>query len=151
MCRLAIRPSRNLNTLQKRPPGVLPPAHDLPDILPLALFGSHGDESPKKDFRSPKTKSLSSHLASTGLILYLIDPPSDMERAIFELDAIGLAAEKKFDGILADERHVSQVQNQLLPRCLDGEQLLELLDILRCFDPAAEREQNSTIRCSPSS
>jgi hypothetical protein len=74
-----------------------------------------------------------------------------MERAIFELDAIGLAAEKKFDGILTDERHVSQVQNQLLPRCLDGEQLLELLDILRCFDPAAEREQNSTIRCSPSS
>ena len=74
-----------------------------------------------------------------------------MERAIFELDAIGLAAEKKFDGILADERHVSQVQNQLLPRCLDGEQLLELLDILRCFDPAAEREQDLTVLRSPGS
>jgi len=28
MCRLDMRPSRNLKTLQKRPPGVLPPAHD---------------------------------------------------------------------------------------------------------------------------
>jgi hypothetical protein len=74
-----------------------------------------------------------------------------MERAIFELDAIGLAAAEKLDGILVDERHVPQIQNQLLPRCLDGEQLLKLLDILCCLDPAAEREQNSTIPCSPSS
>jgi hypothetical protein len=51
-----------------------------------------------------------------------------MERAIFELNAIGLAAAGKFDGILVDERHVPQIQNQLLPRCLDGEQLLKLLD-----------------------
>jgi hypothetical protein len=81
----------------------------------------------------------------------LIDPPSDVKRAIFKLDAVGLAAAEKFDGILVDERHVPQIQNQLLPRRLDGEQLLKLLDILRCFDPAAEREQNSTIPCSPSS
>jgi len=74
-----------------------------------------------------------------------------MERAIFELDAIGLAAAEKLDGILVDERHVPQIQNQLLPRCLDGEQLLKLLDILCCLDPAAECEQNSTIPCSPSS
>jgi hypothetical protein len=74
-----------------------------------------------------------------------------VERAIFELDAISLAAAEKFDGILVDERHVPQIQNQLLPRCLSGEQLLKLLDILRCFDPAAECEQNSTIPCSPSS
>jgi hypothetical protein len=74
-----------------------------------------------------------------------------MERAIFELDAIGLAPAEKFDGILVHERHVPQIQNQLLPRCLDGEQLLKLLDILWCFDPAAECEQNSTIPCSPSS
>ena len=73
-----------------------------------------------------------------------------MERAIFELDAIGLAAPEEFDGILIDERHVSQIQNQLLPRCLDGKQLLKLLDIL-CFDPAAECEQNSAVPCSPSS
>jgi hypothetical protein len=81
----------------------------------------------------------------------LIDPPSDMERAIFELDAIGLAAAEKFDGILVDERHVPQIQNQLLPGCLDGEQLLKLFDFLCCFDPAAESEQNSTIPCSPNS
>ena len=73
-----------------------------------------------------------------------------MERTIFELDAIGLAAAEKFDGILVDEGHVSQIQNQLLPRCLYGEQLLELLDIL-CFDPATECEQDLTIPCSPSS
>jgi hypothetical protein len=81
----------------------------------------------------------------------LIDPPSDMERAIFELHAIGLAAAEKLDGILADERHVPQVQNQLLPRCLDGEQLLKPRNILCCFDPAAECEQNTAIRRSPSS
>jgi hypothetical protein len=81
----------------------------------------------------------------------LIDPPSDVERAIFELDAISLAAAEKFDSILVDERHVPQIQNQPLPRCLCVEQLLKLLDILCCFDPAAEGEQNSTIRCSPSS
>ena len=74
-----------------------------------------------------------------------------MERAIFELDAIGLAAVEKCHCILVDERHVPQIQNQVLPRCLDGEHLFELLDILRCFDPAAECEQNSSIPCSPSS
>jgi hypothetical protein len=74
-----------------------------------------------------------------------------MERAIFELDAIGLAAAEKFDGILVDERHVLQIQNQLLPRGLEGEQLLKLLDILCCFDPATECEQDLTIPCSASS
>ena len=74
-----------------------------------------------------------------------------MERAIFELDAIGLAATKKFDGILVDERHVPQIQNQLLPGSLDAEQLLKLLNILCCFDPAAEYEQDLTIPCSLSS
>jgi hypothetical protein len=73
-----------------------------------------------------------------------------MERTIFELDAIGLAAAEKFDGILINERHVPQIQNQLLPRVFYGEQFLELLDIL-CFDPATEREQDFTIPCSPSS
>jgi hypothetical protein len=72
-----------------------------------------------------------------------------MERTILELDAVGLAAAEKFDGILIDERNVPQIQNQLLPRCLDDEQLLELLDIV-CFDPATEREHGLTIPCSPS-
>ena len=73
-----------------------------------------------------------------------------MERAIFELDAIGLAAVEKFDCILVDERHVSQVQNQSLPGFLGGEQLLELLDVL-CLEPATQGEQDLTVRCSPSS
>jgi hypothetical protein len=74
-----------------------------------------------------------------------------MERAIFELDAIGLAAAEKFDGILVDERHVPQIQTELLPGCLADEQLWKLLDILSCFDPVAECEQNPTVPCSPSS
>ena len=85
------------------------------------------------------------------LIYCLIDPPSDVERAILELDTICFAAAEKFDSILADERHIPQIQNQLLPRCLDGEQLVKLVDFLCCFDPAADGEQNSTIPCSPSS
>src|SRR5712671_5453832 len=116
----------------------------------LALVGSHGNASPKNILSRLKTKSLSSRSSSPGSIFYLVDPPSDMERAIFELDAIGLAAAEKFDGILVDECHVPQIQNQLLPRCLDREQLLKLLDIL-CFDPAAECEQNLAVPCSPSS
>jgi hypothetical protein len=81
----------------------------------------------------------------------LIDPPSDVKRAILELDPICFAAAEKFDGILVDERHIPQIQNQLLPGRLDGEQLVKLVDVLCCFDPAAESEQNSTIPFSPSS
>jgi hypothetical protein len=33
--------------------------------------------------------------SSLGSTFYLIDPPSDMERAIFELDAVGLTAAEK--------------------------------------------------------
>ena len=102
-------------------------------------------------FQWPKAKSLSSHPPPPGSIFELIDPPSNMERAILERDPIGLAAAEKLDGVLADERHIPQIQDQLLPGFLDGEQLLKLLDILCCFDPAAEREENSTIPCSPSS
>ncbi|HEV2493385.1 MAG TPA: hypothetical protein VG204_10000 [Terriglobia bacterium] len=80
----------------------------------------------------------------------MIDPPSDMERTVLKLDAIGLAQAEEFDGILVDERHVRQIQNQLLPRCLGGEQFLKLRDIL-CFDPATECEQDLTIPRSPSS
>ena len=74
-----------------------------------------------------------------------------MERAIFELDAIGLAAAEKFDGILVDERHVHQIQNQPLPSCLGCERLSKQLNVLCRFDPAAECEQDLTVRCSPSS
>jgi len=74
-----------------------------------------------------------------------------MERAIFELDAICLATSEKFDGFLINERHILQIQNQLLPGCFGGKQFLKLLDILCCFDPATEREQDLTVPRSPSS
>jgi hypothetical protein len=106
---------------------------------------------PEKDFHSDKTKTPSSSSSSCRPIFYFVDPPSDMKRTILQLDAISLAAMQKFDGILVDERHVPQIQNQLLPRCLDGEQFLKLFDILYRFDPATECEQDSTITCSPSS
>lgn len=73
-----------------------------------------------------------------------------MERTILQLDAIGLAAAEKLDGIVVHERHVPQIQNQFLPRCLGGEQLLELLYILG-FDPATDCEQDLSIGRSPSS
>jgi hypothetical protein len=45
---------------------------------------------------------------------------------------------------LVDECHVPQIQHQVLPRCLQSEQLSELLDIV-CFNPATEREDDSAI------
>jgi hypothetical protein len=74
-----------------------------------------------------------------------------MERAILELDAIGFAAAEKLDGNLADKCHVPQIQNQLLPGWLGGEQLLKLLDFLRGFDPTAECELDLAVRSPPSS
>jgi hypothetical protein len=105
---------------------------------------------PEEDVHSDKTKTPSSSSSSCRPIFYFVDPPSDMKSTILQLDAISLAAMQKLDGIPVDERHVAQIQNQLLPRCLEGEQLLKLLDVLGCLDPAAEREQNLTISFSPS-
>jgi hypothetical protein len=51
---------------------------------------------------------------------------------------------EKFHRALVDECHVPQIQNRVLPRCLQSEQLSELLDIV-CFNPATEREDDSTI------
>jgi len=45
----------------------------------------------------------------------------EYRRTIFELDAIDLAARKKFYRALVDERNVPQIQHHLLPRCLQGE------------------------------
>src|SRR5450755_4710283 len=63
----------------------------------------------------------------------LIDPISDMERTILKLDSVRFAVGEKCYGVLVNERHVPQIEHQLLPRCLDDEQLLELLDILRLY------------------
>jgi hypothetical protein len=106
---------------------------------------------PEKDFQFRKTKVPSSNSSSSVPIFHFVDPPSDMKRAVLQLDTIGLTEMEKLDGILIDKRHVPQIQNQLLPGCLKGDQLSKLVDIVRCFDPAAKREQNSSILSSPSS
>jgi hypothetical protein len=74
----------------------------------------------------------------------LIDPISDMERTTLKLDSVGFAVGEKCYGVLVNERHVPQIEHQLLPRRLDDEQLLELLDILR-LHPAAESEHHLTV------
>jgi len=74
----------------------------------------------------------------------LIDPISEMERTILELDPVRLAVGEKCYGVLINERHVPQIERQRLPRCLDDEQLLELLDILR-LHPATESEHHLTV------
>jgi hypothetical protein len=67
-----------------------------------------------------------------------------MERAILKLDSVRFAMGEKCYGVLVNERHVPQIEHQLLPRRLDDEQLLELLDILR-LHPAAESEHHLTV------
>jgi len=74
----------------------------------------------------------------------LIDPISDMERTILELDPVRFAMGEKCYGVLVNERHVPQIEYQLLPRCLDDEQLLELPDILRLHSPT-EGEHHLTV------
>ena len=67
-----------------------------------------------------------------------------MERTTLKLDPLGFAAGEKCHSVLVHESHVPQIEHQLLPRCLDDEQLLELLDILR-LHPATEREHYLTV------
>src|SRR6266404_7850697 len=74
----------------------------------------------------------------------LIDPISDIERTILKLDSVRFAVGEKCYGVLVNERHVPQIEHQLLPRCLDDEQLLELLDILR-LHPATESKHHLTV------
>jgi hypothetical protein len=74
----------------------------------------------------------------------LIDPISDMEGTILKLDPVRFAVGEKCYGVLVNERHVPQIEHQLLPRCLDDEQLLELLDIIR-LNPATESEHHLTV------
>jgi hypothetical protein len=74
----------------------------------------------------------------------LINPISDMERAILKLDPVRFAMSEKSYSVLVNERHVSQIEYQWLPRCLDEEQLFELLDILRLYPPT-ESEHHLTI------
>jgi hypothetical protein len=84
------------------------------------------------------------HSASPVPTFLLIDPISDMERTIFKLDPVRFAVGEKCYDVLVHERHVPQIQHQLLPRRLDDEQLSERLDILR-LHPAAESEHHLTV------
>jgi len=74
----------------------------------------------------------------------LIDPISDIERTPLKLDPLRFAVGEKGHDVLVHERHVPQIEHQLLPVCLDHEQLLELLDILR-LHPAAESKHHLTV------
>ena len=67
-----------------------------------------------------------------------------MERTILKLDAVPFALGEKCYDVLVHKRQVPQIEHQLLPRRLDDEQLLELLDILR-LHPAAESEHHLTV------
>jgi hypothetical protein len=87
----------------------------------------------------------SSSSSAPGSTFYPLDPLSDIGRAILELDTIRLATGEKFDRILVDEGHVPQIQNQLLPRCFQGEQFSQFLDMF-CFDSATEPEDDPAIR-----
>ena len=91
-----------------------------------------------------KLQILSSSSSALGSTFYPLDPLSDIGRAILEFDAIGLAAGEKFHCALIDECHVPQIKHQVLPRCLQGEQLSEFLDIF-CFNSATEREDDPAI------
>ena len=74
----------------------------------------------------------------------LIDPISDIERTILKLDSVRFAVGEKCHDALVNERHVPQIEHQLVSRRLDDEQLLELLDILR-LHPATESEHHLTV------
>ena len=84
------------------------------------------------------------HSPPPVLTFLLIDPISDIERTILKLDPFRFAVGEKCYGVLVNERHVLQIEHQLLPRRLDDEQLLKLLDILR-LHPATESEHHLTV------
>ena len=67
-----------------------------------------------------------------------------MERTIRKPDSARFAVGEKCYGVLVNECHVLQIEHQLLPGCLDVEQLLEVLDILR-LHPAAQSEHHWTV------
>ena len=68
-----------------------------------------------------------------------------MERATLKPDPLHFTIREKFHYVLVYKRHVPQVKRQLLPRRLDGEQLSDLIEILR-LHPAAESEHYFAVR-----
>jgi len=67
-----------------------------------------------------------------------------MERTTLKCDPLRFAVGEKSHGGLVHERHVPQIEHHWLPRRLDDEQLLKLLDILRLY-PATESEHHLTV------
>ena len=67
-----------------------------------------------------------------------------MEGATLQRDPLRFALGEKSHSVLVHERHVPQIELQLLPWCLDDEQLLDLLDIVR-LHPATEGEHHFTV------
>ena len=67
-----------------------------------------------------------------------------MERTTLKLGSVRFAVGEKCYGVLVNEHHIPQIEHRLLPRRLDDEQLLELLDILRLHS-ATESEHHLTI------
>jgi hypothetical protein len=91
-----------------------------------------------------ETQFLSSSSSAFGSTLCPLDPLSDVGRAILEFDAIGLPTGEKCNRRLIDERHVFQIQRELLPPILRDEQLSEFLDIIG-FYSATESEEDSAV------
>jgi hypothetical protein len=106
-----------------------------------AVFG----DDIRKILSRPEIQSLSSHSAASRTIFCSLDPLSDIGTTIFEHNAIPLAAGKKFNSVLVDERHIPQIQNQLFSRGLRVKELLQLLDVL-CLNSSTKGEYNLTIR-----
>ena len=73
-----------------------------------------------------------------------IDPISDMERTTLKFDPLRFAVGEKCHSVPVHERHVPQIEHHRLPRRLNDEQLLDLLDIVR-LHPAAESEHHLTV------
>ena len=67
-----------------------------------------------------------------------------MERTTLNFDPLRFAVSEKCHSILVHERHVPQIEHHRLPRRLDDEQLLDLLDVLR-LHTAAESEHHLTV------
>jgi hypothetical protein len=86
----------------------------------------------------------SSSSSAPGSTFYPLDPLSDIGGTILELDAVGLPAGEKFHRVRVNECHILQIQHHVLLRCLQGEQMSELLDMF-CFNSATEREDDPAI------
>ncbi|MGP8157308.1 MAG: hypothetical protein ACLQMT_10655 [Candidatus Acidiferrales bacterium] len=78
---------------------------------------------------------------------FALYPFTDISRAIFDLDAIRLAARQKPNCVSIYECYVPQIQNQMATDWLQGEEALQLRYALR-FDSAAQGKHHLPV-CRP--